>query len=53
MEFRDKFVDFTKCRDCKHYEAPDEEEPCNTCLATPVNEHTTTPINFEEKKLGR
>ena len=53
MEFPEKFVEFDKyCKNCKHKKVKQDEEPCNECLSSPVNEHSIKPIKFEkaEKK---
>ena len=48
MEYEYKEVEFWKyCEKCKHYE--DVKDPCNDCLAEPVNLHSTKPVYFEEK----
>lgn len=50
MEYEYKEVEFWKyCEKCKHYEAEDVKDPCNDCLAEPVNLHSTKPVYFEEK----
>lgn len=51
MEIINKFVDFYKyCKDCKHLEEKETDEPCNTCLDNPVNLHSQKPVKFEENK---
>lgn len=38
------------CKTCRHLDLDGTEEPCNECLAMPVNEHTEKPVNYEEKE---
>lgn len=39
---------------CKYKRVSQSEEPCNTCLANPVNEDSHKPILWEEtEKNGR
>ena len=46
-----KLVDFDIfCVKCKHKRVSQHEEPCNTCLANPVNEDSHKPVLFEEKE---
>lgn len=50
MENREKEVRFDLyCNNCKSYEQKEEEDPCDECLATPVNVDSVKPINFKEK----
>ena len=50
MEYEYKEVEFWKyCEKCKHYEVEDVKDPCNDCLAEPMNLHSTKPVYFEEK----
>ena len=44
-----KFVDFTYCHVCIHKDVNGSEEPCNSCLASPVNLNSTKPINYKDK----
>lgn len=46
---RDKIVDFTKCKDCKHEKKAEEEKPCCECLYEPTNINTRKPTKWEEK----
>lgn len=49
MEYEYKEVEFWKyCEKCKHYEVEDVKDPCNDCLAEPVNLHSTKPVYFED-----
>lgn len=51
MELVTKEVWFDKyCIDCKHYLLEEGAEPCNECLAHPMNEYSHKPIKFEEKE---
>lgn len=43
------------CRECEHYDKPETDDPCNSCLAQGWNVDSTKPIYFkdngkEEKK---
>lgn len=38
------------CKDCKNHDKLEVDNPCCECLASPVNENSITPINFEKKK---
>jgi len=41
-------VDYeTWCPVCKNYKTDESEEPCNDCLAMPVNEDSRKPIKWE------
>lgn len=45
----EKLVEFEKyCKDCKHLEKEENEEPCWECLTNPVNEDSHKPLYFEE-----
>lgn len=47
----EKFVDFFKwCPLCKHEKVSDKDEPCRDCLEGTVNEYSTKPVCWEEKK---
>ena len=44
-----KLVDYVDyCVNCKHYNKPENEDPCWDCLTEPVNEDTRRPVCFEE-----
>lgn len=49
-----KFVDFTKCEDCVHFDELDknwgENDTCEDCLLHPVNFESTKPLRFEAKE---
>ena len=54
MEHRYKLVNFHKyCPMCKHKDNSTDDEPCTSCLDYPAMEHSTKPINFEEKVLDQ
>lgn len=45
-----KIVDYYKyCKKCKYYKESENSEPCDNCLANPVNVNSQKPIRFEEK----
>lgn len=45
-----KFVKFDYwCKKCKNEKTDETEDPCNECLANPVNWDSTKPVNFKEK----
>lgn len=50
-----KLVEFDiYCVKCKYKTVPQHEDPCNTCLANPVNEDSHKPVLYEEtEKNGR
>ena len=37
------------CKDCKHYEKDENEDPCWDCLNSGWNENSHRPVSFEEK----
>lgn len=39
------------CRKCVYKDTKEDDEPCNTCLLSPVNTGTDKPIKFLDKKL--
>ena len=46
-----KFVKFELyCRNCKHYEKREDEDPCFDCLDNPVNVYSHKPVKWEEKQ---
>ena len=50
MEYEYKEVEFWKyCEKCKYYRVKDVNDPCNYCLAEPVNLHSAKPVYFEEE----
>lgn len=49
MESKDKFVEFDKwCPKCSNKDKKEEEEPCATCLESPVNTNSHKPVCYEE-----
>lgn len=38
------------CRQCEHYSKPESEDPCDECLAQPVNEDSHKPLYFKPAK---
>ena len=54
MEYVEKEVKFDEyCKACLHKEAPEEVEPCRTCLTVRHNTHSHKPVNFVENKNSR
>lgn len=56
MDNSTKFVDFSFCKSCKHFETDQADEPCNSCLEVGAREGTCKPLNYKpskEKKNGR
>ncbi|MBO6285674.1 MAG: hypothetical protein J6O18_05140 [Bacilli bacterium] len=50
------FVDFySNCKLCKYIDLDDSEDPCDECLANPVNMNSERPIHYEPstKALAR
>lgn len=37
------------CKNCKHKDLAESEEPCYGCLAEPANVYSHKPTKFEEK----
>lgn len=51
MEYPQKEVDFYRyCPLCIYKDLPESEDPCDTCLGSPVNEHSRKPVMFKENK---
>lgn len=47
----EKFVNFRLyCPKCAHYTVKAEDEPCNSCLESPVNTYSEKPVNFKAKE---
>lgn len=47
----DKEVLFSMyCPKCRHAKCADSENPCDECLANPVNQNSHKPIFFKEKE---
>lgn len=52
MRERKKIVDFSKCKECKHWQGGKEDNydsPCPDCLAFPENEDSSFPVFFENR----
>lgn len=48
---RTKIVDFEKyCKDCKHYDKGENEDPCWDCLCNTVNWASHKPTKYEAKE---
>lgn len=44
-----RLVDFeTYCKRCKYKDVKENKDPCCECLDYGANEHTDTPVYFEE-----
>jgi len=51
MNNKEKLVAFDIwCPKCKYKNKREEEEPCDECLAYPVNENSTKPVMWEGNK---
>lgn len=37
------------CKTCKYYELKENKDPCDECIAIPMNENSHKPINWEAK----
>ena len=37
------------CKDCKHYDTDETEDPCDECLRCPLNWDSRQPVMFEEE----
>ena len=54
MENKLKMVDFYwYCPRCIHKDVPEVKNPCNACLAQPVNENSRKPINYIPMEMYR
>lgn len=38
------------CKTCKHWEEPENEEPCDSCLAQGANFQSHKPSKYEERR---
>ena len=38
------------CKQCKHFEKSESEDPCWNCLDNPVNDESKCPVYFEERE---
>lgn len=53
MEYDLKQVHFNEyCHSCKYTNKNEDEDPCDECLAHPVNLYSHKPVNWEVKKKG-
>lgn len=51
MEIIEKFVDFnTYCPRCEYANLDAADDPCNECLARPVNTYSRRPVKYKEAK---
>ena len=51
MENAEKFVDFnTYCQRCEYANLDAADDPCNECLAHPVNTYSRRPVRYKEVK---
>ena len=37
------------CKTCKYEKIPQEKDPCNECLAEPINLYSHKPVKYEDK----
>lgn len=37
------------CKNCKHKDTNEADDPCDECLSEPMNIYSHKPINWEEK----
>lgn len=37
------------CKKCKHYDIPEDEDPCDECLCESVNLYSHKPVKFEDR----
>lgn len=44
----EKFVNFAYCGICKSKDVDERKEPCNSCVANPVNFESTKPVKYVE-----
>ena len=48
-----KFVRFDiYCKDCKYQTTEETDDPCNECLAEPVNEYSKKPVCFKKSRIA-
>lgn len=38
------------CKQCKHWEKLEIDEPCCECLEEPINQYSHKPVKFKEKE---
>ena len=36
------------CPKCKHYDTPEDDDPCNECLNNPSNEDSHKPVRWQK-----
>lgn len=49
-----KMVDFKKyCKTCKYKDLEEKFDPCNDCLAEPMNANSDKPVDWKEAENGR
>ena len=54
MENIYKEVDFkTYCKTCEHKDLEEKFDPCNDCLAEPMNANSDKPVYWKEAENGR
>ena len=47
-------VDFkTYCKTCEHKDLEEKFDPCNDCLAEPMNANSDKPVYWKEAENGR
>lgn len=52
-EITDHIVDFEKCKDCQHYQEPEDADICHYCLDQPSMPNSHTPMNFKQKEVNK
>lgn len=51
MQYQFKEVDFNKyCKTCVYSDTKESEDPCDECLANPMNEDSHKPVMYKEKE---
>jgi hypothetical protein len=48
MEIINKIVDFSKCKECIHYDDSEDSDPCDDCFNNPTQPYSHTPVHFEK-----
>lgn len=49
-----KRLDFkTYCKTCEHKDLEEKFDPCNDCLAEPMNANSDKPVYWKEAENGR
>lgn len=41
------------CRTCKFKDLREDEDPCDYCLANPVNTNSHKPVKYKEKEESK